>query len=708
MSTAVGATGLLDDDADKLLDSLKAAVDRAVRHGKSEDLPAPLSQQVAAVCQSLVTIEAGDDAQAAQLLQAIPRQSPLADWRWFLRGLTAFYRHDAAAARANWQRLEPERLAARLARPLMAMLEQSALQANDATWDAWRRMESALGGKASVPLLEELDGLIDRGRWADAYGKTQRLLGTLRGDSRQVKLQLTRVIYRQLVEGAQSLVARDGPVKHIGKLIRLLEPLPIDPQWHRLWAMAYDRAGAPLEQSTVHWRRYLESLSGCACLPPEQIGMAKAMVANHLVHRYLDQAERDLNRAKWVEAARELFRESLGYRPDHLATYEIMFEGLKLLHDDLRAAEIGSEILSRFPDHLPALQFLSLHAVRTGRAHEAIAWAQRGRQLRPLDQQWIDLHGAIHKAAARECALKKQWDEGRRQIAQAAEANPKILLNYDHQVFQAVFAWKAGQESEASQRLARAEEMAPDRAAVMLCAAIESQRFKLSKDRVKTFEAGLAAELKGRVRGPAVGELSRLMYAFLKTNIRYPGLHKHVGQLMRYIGRASRIHLSLDELRHACLFVNLADFESNLQEKLARRGTRQHPEAPLFWYLTGESEISKGPLECDGKFALKCLEKASELIEASPNCPDAPLLNEIRESITFLRDRIEEMTVPPSRGGPFAAGLDLEDMIGAFQAMCESMGVSPEGVLDDAEGEFPQELLNQMRGLFQHKRKGKR
>ena len=68
-------------------------------------------------------LDAGDEGAALAALGDVPRNSPFAEWKLFVRGLAAYYRHDDEAMRANWDRLAPDRFAARLAAPLRRLAD---------------------------------------------------------------------------------------------------------------------------------------------------------------------------------------------------------------------------------------------------------------------------------------------------------------------------------------------------------------------------------------------------------------------------------------------------------------------------------------------------------------------------------------------------------------------------------------------------------
>ena len=53
------------------------------------------------------------------LLRDLARSSVLSEWKFFVRGLAAYYRHDADDVKANWDRLDPKRKAFPIAQRLL-------------------------------------------------------------------------------------------------------------------------------------------------------------------------------------------------------------------------------------------------------------------------------------------------------------------------------------------------------------------------------------------------------------------------------------------------------------------------------------------------------------------------------------------------------------------------------------------------------------
>ncbi len=85
---------------------LARAADRAVADPASAPTSlAGIREGAVKVRAALDALYAGDGDAALAGLGEVPRNSPFADWKLFIRGLAAYYRHDDEAMRTNWDRL---------------------------------------------------------------------------------------------------------------------------------------------------------------------------------------------------------------------------------------------------------------------------------------------------------------------------------------------------------------------------------------------------------------------------------------------------------------------------------------------------------------------------------------------------------------------------------------------------------------------------
>ena len=143
-----------------------AADHAVVQSGKtSASLPA-IRQGAETIGRALAALETGDEAEAMTALKDIARTSPFADWKYFVRGLAAYYRQDGAEMQANWDRLDGKRFAARIAASLKVLADPAVVPIDDfhAT-DVLARLGSAVLGGPILSQLQNLQGHVAAGRW---------------------------------------------------------------------------------------------------------------------------------------------------------------------------------------------------------------------------------------------------------------------------------------------------------------------------------------------------------------------------------------------------------------------------------------------------------------------------------------------------------------------------------------------------------------
>ena len=114
-------------------------------------------------------LEAGREAEALGGREGHPPASPHADWKLLVRGLAAYYRQDAVEMAANLDRLDPERFAVRIARPLRALADPDRSQPLDPrTAAAVVRLGSRIAGGPVLETLHKLQSRLADGHWQDA------------------------------------------------------------------------------------------------------------------------------------------------------------------------------------------------------------------------------------------------------------------------------------------------------------------------------------------------------------------------------------------------------------------------------------------------------------------------------------------------------------------------------------------------------------
>ncbi len=244
------------------------AADQAVLHPEQAFASMPeICQGAIQVREALEAVEAGDETRAMDRLRDIARNSPFADWRYFTRGLAASRRGDAEQVAANWDKLDPERSAARIARFLRGPsslaegpipIESNGSERNSTAISP--TMETQVFGEPILDRMERLQTLVAEERWTEALRLVAPLRFALQRVDPRLAERLTLVLLSSLVQVATQCESEEEARTLVGGFTRLAQPLPIDPRWNRLWAIIWE---GPASSDTLN-----AADSALAGLPP--------------------------------------------------------------------------------------------------------------------------------------------------------------------------------------------------------------------------------------------------------------------------------------------------------------------------------------------------------------------------------------------------------------------------------------------------------
>lgn len=124
-------------------------------------LPTEPAQQVTAIRQALEHASASRAEDAVQCVSVIPRNSPLSEWRIFIRGLVDWLADNTEAARETWTRLNPERRPGRIATAMMLSLRSDLEQVSKIARKAESKEAELSDAATAAPLCQWDNQLID-------------------------------------------------------------------------------------------------------------------------------------------------------------------------------------------------------------------------------------------------------------------------------------------------------------------------------------------------------------------------------------------------------------------------------------------------------------------------------------------------------------------------------------------------------------------
>ncbi|CAN5127825.1 hypothetical protein BH10PLA2_BH10PLA2_24790 [soil metagenome] len=679
--------------------SLKIA-DQAVL--RPDSVPAgmtALREEATAVRSALAALDADDETRAMELLQAIPRSSPLADWRLFVRGLAAFRRKDVAQAQANWERLDQQRAAHKIARKLLGSVDATGKN-QSAHLGA---LETQEFGEPVLERLGQLQQALEAGRW----DRVQQLIGPLRRTLHRANplwaQRLTEIVLGPLANELGRKAFQKAE-QMLDTFKGILEPLPWDPKWNRFEAILWEGPQGSTDEAMLFWEKYaadLESVPSAFGVNSRQIqaivwrrigDMAASLEEDDEYEEddpwdhddselYYDDEDEpddevgvidddDEKKNEFPEGgpgfarAARAFEQSLKLDPKQRKTYELLTE-FYLSNDAVpKAVETLQKLLEAFPDDIKALKRLMNHHIKMDDPASVLEYVNRLRKLKPLDPEIENNLRWSHLALARHLAVKRQFSEGREHFAIVEASQNDPTEEYRYLSRRAAFEFRAGQKEQAEEYVRRAESQAIERAPLWMSLAIEMARYQVDKPILKRFNDLLSVELKKKVTAAAAGKLAALLYTYVSFEIEYLYRSKHVTSVVAYLKRTLRTKYEEKQLRSVVEFLSELDNEHSLLEKLVTRGEKLFPKSPYFLLSAVSIELEQD-FFFDG-FAP--IQAKLDLALAEAQVHEPTLVPMIKESISKLHD-LREMKVDmpfghdrsrPRRGpaGPMPTSFD--------------------------------------------------
>ncbi|MHB1558424.1 MAG: hypothetical protein ACYC61_13275 [Isosphaeraceae bacterium] len=690
----LGASGMSEQITRTVADQLVLHPERA---GSAS---AELVAEVKLVRQALEKLQAGDEAAAMERLRGLPRSSPLAEWKLFVRGLAAFERGDEAESRTNWDRLDPNRAPARI----VGRLRRIAADAGGLSEASLASAERLAFGEPILDRLRTLGTLIAAQDWERALPLLSSVrLSLFRVDPRLAE-RLTFVLMGSIIKATQEM-DEDEAQAVITRFTRAAQPLPIDPHWNRFLAHACDGLYGEFE-AVDYWKEYLKDLETIAVFSPAERTLAQALVWNQIAEMHRDEAQdiEEYNESRRrrsagrtgkggapkparedpdVAAAKRetvaALEESLKLAPDHLDTYRHLIEVHGNWDDEKAMVAAANRLLARFPDDLETCRLLGQHFQTQGQPRAALPHVLQARRLKPLDESLRGLEFNVRVALARQLAIEKKFDEGRAEFAIADGLGSDDRRDYYYLARKAMLEYKAGKVEAGDRLVEEAKASLVEPAPLWLALAIEAARYAMPKDVLQKYNRLWEVDAKKKRRSETAGKIAGLIHAHIAAGINYPGREEHIKQVIAYVASAGRVKFRVEDIEPIVEFLrdqapNPSSKDFALYSKLVKAGVKQHPGSALLHTHAANAEMLAPPKRrgwLGGPVipwqAREHLNKALQLAEASTDPEVRSLLPDIQrglgtlESMQSLIDRFAGPFGMPFGGFPGMAGMDPFD-----------------------------------------------
>jgi tetratricopeptide (TPR) repeat protein len=623
---------------------LAQGVDHALRKGAAGRnlLPPALQGPFDRIFQAFGHLEAGQDDQARQAVQEISLQSPFLEWKLLIRGLIAYYQPDDPRALENWQRLNADRLPARLVAPLRFTIDRAYRTAQEPeTQAALQKQADRLQGAGPVQTLRSIQAaLATSEQLARAFRLAEDLLPDLRQNHPQLIPRLASCFYWAIVTS--------GMPEDMNRYRRVFGEPPDDPGFARLQALVAEHQGL-FAEAHKHWQHFEQGVANHPeTWPGAQAVRVRALVWCHMGRNAAHVPTEDQmaklpaflrdhpNRPRALSpSAEECFRRSQELAADQLEPYEELFHYYLQTKKLKKAEQAGRKLLERFPDHVRTLEELGDLVVERENYPEGIALYERALKANPLERRLRTKLGTTHLFYARAQAEAGRFDDARAEyrtsLALDNSGEAAVLCKW------AACEFKAADAARAEELLGQAMARAGGRLPIAFSMLIEVIRLKLPGSLKTRFNREFNESLAEPPTAAAAVDVVDTAAHHKASGVTYHGQKTHEKKVLAYLEKArQQCSFTEDQLQKVCEGLLALGVMRPLRAftALARQ---QFPNNPHFPFLEAESYFAGAsgyvPIWQVGPL----LEEASRLAGRLP--PD----EETKALWESIRDRQQEL-----------------------------------------------------------------
>lgn len=390
---------IADGTSERFQSAWGRIVDEAFRRGTSGRvlLPKSLRPTFQRFQKAFRFLASGDDESALELVRPIGRNSPFAEWKLVLRGLSAYYRQDDARALENWSRLQPDRMPARMVAPYRLRIDPAFAQALS---PAGRHKLTELGKRLEAqPVLTVLRQMQERfarckNGLTSLWPLLRKFVPQLRQEHPDWFDRLQRIMFWEVIER--------GKTTDVASFHSIFGPLPDDPSCDRLVSLLRETRHL-WGLANQSWHDYVSTVAQIPGLTPAERQRLKAMVlvrmgkntwnlfralmpdllgANLPLQTALDSLRRNGQSSPDV-----FFRQAIEADPHWIEPRRQLVWHLIAMHRYREAISELKKLLQLTPDDLLTLRYAAICCEATHEFDQALQYWNRLIDLDPLDRE---------------------------------------------------------------------------------------------------------------------------------------------------------------------------------------------------------------------------------------------------------------------------------------------------------------------------------
>ena len=659
---AGGAASVWDANPELLIE----LADQAVFHPQRVPAAyAEIHRECQQVRAALEAVERGDDAAAADQLNSIPRRSPYADWKLFVRGLSAFYASDPERSHANWDRLDPKRPAFRIAQTLLVHSGQLAAEAAAfSVANGLRRLDFALESDPVWAQLKVMTDHFQAGHWSGLFHAYRSFCQRFAGTHAALIERITDMLWKRVV--------RERWDEGFERLVRIVPAPRLDPRWNRARALlAEDSPHETYQTVEGYWQAYAQDILQGSFLPEDERAIAAGLIYQRLARAKVEAAHREESRFSFYRE--DDYSNASGYRHDagrfyrqsirHAPRLHSAYGELAKLHleqeEEAEAVKVYQLLLKQFPDDYATHVWLANYYLEDDKPDKAERYALEAQRLKPRDAATVSLMWSQRVAMVRMCAKQRKIVLARQEWETLPKYMPPDAEAYWLDLLRAAIEYKAKNKEEAERWVAAAEAKLKEPTPAWLIMHAHAARIGLDREIKNHFGNRLKAALAHPCCSETAGQLTKFLYPFVVRQIKYVGLATHKKLTLECLARCTGVEWNGDDLRHVVNFLCVADSwrHAALRDRLLAEGCKRFPTDPQYPYLSGRVAMGQGPYRADALAIRNQFELALKLNETAAHPLGADSIKLAKQAISTLNETLE-MQRASFFGGPWSEDED--------------------------------------------------
>ncbi len=434
---------------------------------RSFPLSPPLLTDISRVHSSLDAVAQERYAEALSLIQPMGTRSLFSPWKWFIKGICAFYAHDDARALKALEKIFPGTVPGKAAQAFLTILKETGwLATGHKKFDLLGDICCLAGDENLADCLPRSEYLWRVGRYRDSYKHLRSRLDGFPSQKPGIQRSLSTFYFNAITDTEDmrsekyfdflfDLALQKGKKNSFEKM-----------QASRALALSLETDPYADRETMQEWRSFLfayqqhhgrnKRVEAAVYAHLGDVYSMEDMAEDTMIPFFFFRQNRQRPELRNETLAETCYQKALLYCPDNLKTHFSLLELYEKTRQKAEANRKLDDIIKRFPDEKESLYKAGLQCLKRNALIKGLKYLEQALSLDPLDSMLRTYliiacvkAGLMYaqKGAMEKCRdlLAKALEKAQRQSEDFTRGQAYLFARW------AIFEWLAGNEEEGAQ-----------------------------------------------------------------------------------------------------------------------------------------------------------------------------------------------------------------------------------------------------------------